>query len=293
MRVYLQGEFVAAEKARVSAFDRGFVMGDGVYEGLRACEGVIVGLGAHVERMRAGLAETRIEGFEAGDLGTLSEALLDANGLREAFVYWQVTRGAPSRFEDPTALRTRSPSARAGFAPTVFGFCHALPGLETYVEPASRSASVLPDLRWHRGHIKSISLMGSVLASVEAAEEGADDAILVRDGVVAEGTATNVVISKGGRLATPPVRGGAILCGVTRKLILEEEPSIEVRDISEEELRTADEVMLIGTLTMVASVTRLDGKPVGAGKVGPASRSLLETLVRAIRKDVAAASARV
>lgn len=293
MRVYLNGEIVAAERAMVSAFDRGFLFGDGVYEGLRACDGVIVGLGAHVERMRAGLVETRIEGFEVGALGGMSEELLQANGMGDAFVYWQVTRGAPRRFDDPGAVRTRAPVGSAGFAPTVFGFCSALPRLETYVEPGTRSASVRPDMRWLRGHIKSISLMGSVLASLEAGEEGAEDAILVREGHVTEGTATNVVIAKGGRMATPRVGGGEILSGVTRRLILEEDPSIEVREITERELRDADEVMLVGTSTMVASVTRLDGEMVGSGRVGPASRALLQTLVRAIRKDVASASARV
>ncbi len=293
MRVYLNGEIVAAGEARVSAFDRGFLFGDGVYEGLRACDGVIVGLGAHVERMRGGLAETRIEGFEPGELGTISETLLTANGLRDAFVYWQVTRGAPSRFDDPAAVRSRAPVRSAGFSPTVFGFCNALPGLEAYVEPAVRSVAVRPDTRWRRGHIKSVSLMGNVLASLEAVEAGAEDAILVRDGVVAEGTATNVVIAKSGRLVTPPLGAGAILSGVTRRLILEEDPAIEIREIGVEELRSADEVMLVGTATMVVSVTRLDGRSVGTGKVGPAARGLLATLVRAIRKDVAAASARV
>lgn len=288
MRVYLNGEFVDAANARVSVFDRAFLFGDGVYEGLRSFDGVVVGLGAHVERMRAGLEETRIQGFDVSELGALSARLLEANGLRDAFLYWQVTRGAPSRFGDGAAVRSRAPAASAGFAPTVFGFCYELPGLESYVEPVERSAAVRPDMRWTRGHIKSVSLMGGVLASLEAIEENADDAILVRDGWVTEGTATNVVISKGGCLYTPPLGGGAILAGVTRRLILEEDSSVESRPISEEELRGADEVMLVGTSTMVVSVTRLDGKRVGSGKVGPGARSLLGSLVRAIRKDVGA-----
>lgn len=290
MRVHLNGEIVAASEARVSVFDRAFLFGDGVYEGLRACDGVIVGLGAHVDRMRGGLRETRIEGFDPGALGEMSDALLAANGMRDAFVYWQVTRGAPSRFEDGASVRSRSPVASAGFAPTVFGFCNALPRLETYVEPGVRSVSVRPDTRWTRGHIKSVSLMGNVLASLEAGEEGADDAILVRDGLVTEATATNVVIAVGGKLATPPVGRGSILSGVTRRLLLEEDPTIEEREISEVELRGADEVMLVGTSSMVVSVTSLDGRPVGSGRVGPASRGLLATLVRAIRKDVGAVS---
>ena len=286
MIVHLNGRLLPAAAAAVSPFDRGFLFGDGVYEGLRSFGARVVGLRAHEERMASGLAECRIEGFDAATLGPLTGELLEANGLRDAFIYWQVTRGGPRTFDDPAALRTRVPAVDV--PPTVFGFATPLPPLSACAEPAMKSASVRPDTRWLRGHIKSISLIGGVLAALEAAEEGADDAILVRDGLVSEGVATNVVIASRGRLATPRTDAPPILHGVTRRLLLAAEPAIEARDVTLAELRAADEIMLVGTSTMVASITRLDGAAVGDGRVGPGARRLLRSLVAAIRSDIGA-----
>lgn len=289
MIVHVNGELIPAHTARVSVFDRGFLFGDGVYEGLRACDRVVVGLSAHEARMASGLEESRIRGFDPAALGPLTDALLDANRLRDAFIYWQVTRGAPARFDDPHAVRTRVPAQQAGFTPTVVGFATPLPPLSAYAAPLSRSAAVRPDTRWLRGHLKSISLIGGVLAAIEAHEHGADDAILVRNGKVAEGVATNVVIARDGIIVTPPVETVPILSGVTRAILLAAEPSIVVRDIPEAELRSADEIMLVGTSTMVVSITRLDGSPVGDGRPGPAAHRLLTALVGAIRAEAHAA----
>jgi D-alanine transaminase len=288
--VHLDGRLVPAAQARVSPFDRGFLFGDGVYEGLRSFGGAVVGLDAHVARLADGLGECRIKGFDPRSLGPLTADLLRANAMDDAFIYWQVTRGAPPNLDDPSAVRTRVPGGQAPLKPTVFGFCTPLPPLNAYREPPTRTAAVRPDTRWMRGHVKSISLIGGVLAALEADEQRADDAILVRDGGVTEGVATNVFIAKGGLIATPPVRALPILAGVTRRLLLEAEPSIEVREIAEAELRAADEIMLVGTSTMVTAVTALDGRPVGGGAAGPAARRLLASLVSAIRAEAAAAS---
>lgn len=291
MIVHLNGALVPAAQARVSPFDRGFLFGDGVYEGLRSFGGALVGLDAHVARLAEGLAECRIEGFDPRSIGPLTAHLLRANAMHDAFIYWQVTRGAPANLDDASSVRTRVPSGRARLTPTVFGFCTPLPPLHAYTEPPTRTAAVRPDTRWLRGHVKSISLIGGVLAALEADELGAEDAILVRDGKVTEGVATNVIIAGGGSIATPPVRALPILAGVTRRLLLEAEPSIEVREIPEAELRAADEVMLVGTSTMVTAVTALDGRPVGDGAAGPAARRLLASLVGAIRAEATAVGA--
>lgn len=287
MIVHLNGKLIPAESAAVSVFDRGFLFGDGVYEGIRACEGHAVALEPHIERMRAGLAESGIEGFDPGAIGPMTQALLEANRLCDASVYWQVTRGAPASLADDTHLRARVPTAALGLTPTVFGYVAPLPPLSACREPAQRSATVLPDTRWLRGHLKSISLMGGVLAALEAHREGRDDAILVRDGMVTEGVATNVLVAKGGRVWTPPDRSGLLLSGVTKALLLAEDPGIEPRPVSERDLREADEVMLAGTFTMIASVTTIDGAPVGDGRVGPVARRLLRTLVETLRADAA------
>ncbi len=281
-----------AAEAKVSPFDRAFMFGDGVYEGLRAVGGVVAGLGAHEERMAAGLAESRIDGFDPASLGEIAGGLLHANGLKDAFIYVQASRGAPRLDGAGTAeLRARAPR-RGALTPTVFGFASALPAVSTYTVPKPRSAAVRPDTRWLRGHIKAISLMGGVLAAYEAIEAGAEEPILERDGFLTEGVATNVLVNLGGEVVTPPVAGGTILSGVTRRLLLEAEPSIRVRPVSVEELRRADEVMLLGTATMVVSIVELDGAPVGAGAPGPVASRLLRRLVEALEQDVASAGVR-
>ncbi len=273
MIVHLQGRLVPAAEARVSVFDRGFLFGDGLYEGLRATGGRIIALDDHVARMARGLEEMRIDGYDPARMGADSGALLDANGLADAFVYWQVTRGTPP----PDApVRERVPAA--AFEPTVLGFASPTLPVAACTEPATLCAALRPDTRWTRGHLKAITLLGSVLAVLEAREAHADDAILHRDGWVTEGSATNVVVAVGGRLVTPALERGALLPGVTRKLLLAAAPEIEERRVAVEELAAADEILLIGTRTMVASVVVLDGRPVGDGRPGPAARRLLALL---------------
>jgi len=288
--VHLDGSLVPGAEARVSVFDRGFLFGDGVYEGLRAFDGHVIAIGAHVRRMREGLAQVRIEGFDPGALPEMTRELLRANGLEDAFVYWQVTRGAPAPGEP---ARARIPVRGSRMRPTVLGFATPQPPIAVDMAPGVRTAVVAPDLRWRRGLIKCVSLMGGVLAAIEADEAGAEDAVMVRDGLVAESVAANVFIAKDGVFATPALDSAPILAGVTRGLLLGADASIEERPVTEEELRQADEVMLVGTTTLVAAVTHLDGRPVGrgedAGRPGPMCRRLMKTLLGAIERDRAAA----
>lgn len=284
--MYLNGEFLPAEQARISVFDRGFLFGDGVYEGLRATQGVVVGLDRHIARMRAGIEETRLEGFDPGQLGDLTRTLLDANGFDETFVYWQVTRGTPL---PGTPSRSRVPGG--ALKTTVFGFCTPVRAVSSYTVPDIKHVALRPDTRWMRGHVKGISLLGGVLAALEASEAGYDDAIMVRDGLVTEGTATNVFLTTNGKMRTPALSSSPMLAGVTRALILGEDPAIEERPVTHSELLEADEVMLVGTQTMVVAVVSIDGRPVGDAaardfRPGPGATSLLRTLVRAIDHDV-------
>jgi D-alanine transaminase len=152
--------------------------------------------------------------------------------------------------------------------------------------------AIVQDTRWLRGQMKSISLLGSVLAAIEADETGADDAILVRDGLVAETTSANVVLAVPRadgttELVTPSLESVPILAGVTRDLLIEAAPrhglTILQRAVYLEELRSATEIMALGTLTMVTSVVKLDGRAVGQGTPGPVARRLMEVLHGAIR----------
>lgn len=283
------------ERARISPLDRGFVFGDGVYEGLRAVavdggRGThIVALGHHLDRMRRSLRECWI-GFEPAALEQASYDLLAANALRDAFVYWQVTRGTP-RLDAGDPARTRVPAP--GMAPTVFGYCAPQPPLSAFAEPARRTAVTLEDVRWTLGHIKSTSLMGNVLLTMAADRAGAEEAIFLRHGLVAEGTATNVLVAVDGprgarEVATPSLESVPILKGVTRSILLDAGCGIVERAVKAEELERASEIMVIGTTTMVASIVRLNGRPVGAGAPGPEARRLLKTLLSAIEGEAAA-----
>lgn len=312
--VHLNGELVPAEQARVSVFDRGFLFGDGIYEGLRAvslpAEGQsparrrVIGMHRHVRRMQQGLDAVGIA-WDASSLPRMTDDLLDANGLRDAFVYWQVTRGTP-----PAGAPVRSRVPVPGTRPTVMGYCTPLPELpraglwaggRDAPVPATKAASVQADLRWLRGQVKSISLLGNLLASVAAAERGGEEAILVRDGLLTEGSYTNVFIvtpagpGERGRVVTPSLESAPILAGVTRDILIDLDPAIEQRAVRAAELESASEVILVGTTTLVTSVPSLDGRRVGTGEPGPHARRLLGLLLDAIahgRDDLAAPVAR-
>lgn len=284
--MHFQGAIIPTEEVAISPFDRGFLFGDGVYEGLRAFGGRVVGLDAHIRRMREGLAEARITGFDPASLGPLTQELLAAEGLVDAFIYWQATRGVPTPDAPP---RQRGAGVLAALAPTILGFAMPTPPLEACAEPDLKTVSLQPDLRWLRGRLKSISLLGGVLAGLDAASAGADDAILVRDGLVAEAQSANLFIAKNGEVVTPSLDSAPILAGVTRGLLLAADPSIVERAIHTRELERADEIILVGTTTMVTAVTHVDGSPVAGvcnGEPGVVARNLLRTLVGAICKDI-------
>ena len=285
MNVYLNGKIVERERALVSVFDRGFLMGDGVYEGLRSFRGRTHSVGHHVERFRSGLAAAGIV-WDPELLEPLTEELLAANGLTDAFIYWQITRGAPGPGQP---VRTRVPAGP--MTPTVLGFCAVQPAIEAYVTVPTCTAATVEDCRWMRGRLKSTSLLGNILGAIEAAEAGAKEAIMVRDGLVTEGSATNVILALptpdgGTELVTPSLDSVPILAGVTRARVLELAPEIHERAVREEELALASEVILVGTTALVTSVTQLDRRPVGGGRAGPQARRLLDLFVGMVRDEL-------
>ena len=283
MLVHLNGSIVPDAEAAVSPFDRGFLFGDGVYEGLRVFGGRLRRIDSHVRRLRDGLRRAGID-WDADKLPELTARLLESNDLTDAFVYWQVTRGAPSP-GDP--VRTRLPERP--MTPTVFGFARPAPALDQCGEPGTISAATTRDRRWREGTLKSISLLGNILAALDAQSSGADDAVMVRNGLVAEATSSNIVLvhSNDGRpeICTPNLESAPILDGVTRRCVLALCPEIVERPVAAEELATADELMLVGTLTVVTSIVSLDGRPVGDGSPGPQTRQILSRYTDAIRED--------
>lgn len=266
--VYLGGEFVPRERAAVSIDDRGFLFGDAVYEVIRVVRGRFIEPERHLRRLARSLREVRLPAPALDLLGVATD-LIRRNDLggREATVYAQVSRGAaprqhafPPSGTPPTVLVTAMP-----FTP------------RTDLIASGVAVITLPDVRWSRCDIKSVNLLPNVLAAQRAAEVGAFEAILVRDGVVTEATRSNVLAVVGGVVRTHPT-GPLILPGVTREVVLElaSGAGIPVREeeLGADELFAAEEVLLTGTTADVMPVVTVDGRAVGEGRPGPLGRRL-------------------
>lgn len=298
MIVHLNGQLLPAAQARISPLDRGFIFGDAIYEGLRSIStsrssgkggAHIVAADRHWARMRSCLVEAGID-FDPSTLTQPSLDLLKANNLTDAFIYWQVTRGTPGPADPP---RSRIPPA--SLRPTVFGICTPQPPLSAFTEPPRKRAVTAEDTRWTLGHIKSTSLLGNVLLTMHGARAGVEETLFLRgkggDALLAEGTATNVILAlPDGSIVTPSLDSVPILAGVTRAILLEEAPDIRARPVRAEELTRAAEIMTIGTTTMVTSIIELDGRPVGDGAPGPVARRLLASLIAAILREAESTS---
>lgn len=270
MRVYLNGNWVPAETASVSAFDRGFVFGDGVYEVVPIYGERPFRAAAHVRRLVASLAAVRITvPHGMGDWPALFDALAQTlpAGAGDGSIYLQVTRGAAPRQH---CFPRNAP-------PTVFGY--ARPHMP--VPPADIAhgirAVLLDDIRWRRCDIKSTSLLANVLLVQAAVEQGAAEALLVRDGYVYEGAVSNVFAVCAGTLVTAPC-GPLILNGITRDVILElaHRGGVPVRNEAptRAELLAADEVMITSSTREIVAVTRIGDHKVGSGHPGPVFRTL-------------------
>jgi D-alanine transaminase len=257
---YLNGEFLPLDQASVSVLDRGFIFGDGVYEVIPAFNGHLFRLQKHLERLQNNLGGVRIEPpLNPAQWCEVLTSLVQRNGGGDQSVYLQITRGVAKRDHVPVGMLT----------PTVFAMSSPL-DKNRIVTPVS--AITCEDIRWKFCHIKAITLLPSVLLRFQANDAGAYEAILVKDGLITEGAASNVFIVSNGMIKTPP-KGTALLPGVTRDLVVERlfeagAPCAET-DITEPELREAEEIWLTSSTREIVPVVELDGAPVGAGKPGP------------------------
>src|SRR5690606_31751801 len=204
-QVYLNGDILAPDQAKISVFDRGFFFGDGIYEVMVQLENGIFYKKAHLDRLQRNLDEIGI-GYDVDQLEKAVEPLLRASGLtqRECLIYMQISRGAaPRRHAFPPDT-----------APTVM--MYALPTALPRINEKSMEGVTLEDLRWHMCHIKSPSLLANVMANTAAVVDGFDEGILVRDGTITEGSHTNIFFVKDGSLLTHPA-DRHILNGLDRK----------------------------------------------------------------------------
>ncbi|HEX4469921.1 MAG TPA: aminotransferase class IV [Gemmatimonadaceae bacterium] len=276
MLVYLNGRYVPAGEATISAFDRGFIFGDGVYEVWRVVRGHRFEAARHHERLERGLSELRIARPADGTLEQLTaigERLLGENGLSDAdaTLYVEITRGAGPRthsFPPPGTTPTLLVMASA-FTPSPSRF-------------SGTSVITQPDVRWLRCDLKTVQLLPNVMARQAATEAGASEAIFVRDGVITEGTHTTVFGVISGVLRTHPANH-LVLPGVTRDVVIEiaREIGVEVceRAIGVDDLPQATELFLTGTTTDVTPVLSVDGRRIGDATPGPIARALLERLL--------------
>ena len=263
MTVYLNGAFMPLEEAKIPVLDRGFIFGDGVYEVIPVYSRHPFRLPEHLARLEASLAAIRIDNpHSRAEWTGLIAKIVAANPWEDQGVYLQVTRGvAPREHLFPK-----------GLAPTVFIMANELVTPARQVVEAGIPAAVLPDFRWLRCEIKSVSLLGNCMLRTLAADQGAAEAILVRDGFLTEGAATNIFVVCGGTILTPP-KSNLMLPGITYDVVLEilqaHGIAHTVRPVTEAEVRTADEIWCTSSGKEVLAITTLDGRPVGDGKPGP------------------------
>ncbi|WP_019024957.1 MULTISPECIES: D-amino acid aminotransferase [unclassified Thioalkalivibrio] len=264
---YFNGEFMPLESVRISPLDRGFLFGDSVYEVIPSYAGQLFLLTQHLERLQRSLGAIRLESpLSLDQWRAMLEELVRRNEGDEPTdlgLYLQVTRG----------VAPRDHAFPAAGPPTVFAMANPIAPLPDTIRQAGVAAVTGPDTRWSRCDIKATTLLANVLARQEAREQDAVEAILLRDGQVTEGAASNVFALVDGTLVTPPL-AASLLPGVTRALVLRlaVQCGLDVveRDLSESELRAADEIWLTSSTKELLPVCRLDGHPVGAGVPGQA-----------------------
>lgn len=268
--VYLNGKYVPLEEATVSVENRGFMLGDGIYEVVQLYGGKSFRMDEHMERFRASAAAVRLPLIPAvEEIPQIIERLVAENGLSDESIYIQYTRGpahprthAFPKVVNPTLLVMDLPCAPLSEEQWVNGV----------------ASITVPDIRWQCCAIKTVMLLPNALAKQEAVEKGGYEAILVRNGIVTEGSSSNIFIAKNGELITYPL-DGTILGGITRVVVLEiaARLGITVREeaFTVDELYAADEVFLTSTTHGPVPISQVDGKPIGSGKTGPIARRII------------------
>ena len=276
---FIDGRIVDLKELVVAMEDRGYQFGDGVYEYTKVYNGKCFSLKPHIDRLYRSLRELRIPAvFTFAEMEEIHNRLIAESGIENGGIYLQITRGW-------------APRAHA-FPDTV------VPCLTMTIRPSSINAAhwdtgvgvvAVPDERWLRCDIKSLNLLGNILAKQKAKEAGCYEAIMIRDNMVTEGSSSNFVIVKDGVLWTYPT-GNLILKGVTRTRVLEEIVPANGLSVLEKAFtldfaKKADEAFLTGTTTEIMPIVTIDGQPVADGKVGPITQKIQKGYKDAIAKE--------
>lgn len=269
MIVYLNGEYLPAEEARISPFDRGFLFGDGIYDVTPSYGGRMVGFQLHLQRMKNGLDELGFTDYVLSDDAWLEVAinLMERNEPENLGIYFHVSRGSEGRRFHGFPEQSK---------PTVFGMVIEIdphPDVPDRTTKQGLKAITTEDLRWRRCHVKSTALLGNVLHFQKGYEQGQNETILFNaKGELTEASQSNVFIVKNGRVITPPL-DNQLLPGISRHIALESLRAdgsipVEERMVTMNEVREADEVWITNSSKHIGPIVELDGKPVGDGKVG-------------------------
>ncbi len=279
MKVFLNGSFVDSESAMISVNDRGFFFADGVYEVIRVYDGEPFLMDAHMRRLHSGLCALRIRTDVVDGMADIARTLLADNDLTtgDSTIYMQVTRGAAPR---------KHAFPESGVDPTVYVAAKRFTLYPSSYFTDGVGAVTVPDTRWARCDIKSISLLPNVLANQVAHDHGGFEALFVKDGVVIEGSHSNLFGVLDGTLITYP-SCNYILSGISREVVLQlaRELDIPTREgaIPFDRVYQAEELFLSGTTTEVMPVTTLDGRKIGDGSPGPITRRLIKAFTERAR----------
>jgi len=277
--VFLNGDFCKEEDAKVSIFDRGYLFGDGIYEVVPVINGKVIDKEPFFERFDGSLSKIGLKApFCKAEIITILDTLIAKNDIVEGGIYMQVTRGvAPREFYFPE----NTPTTFMAFTFKKEIIHHPL---------AEKGIKVVSctDIRWKRRDIKSISLLGQVLAKEEVHQKGAYEGWMVEDGFVTEGTSSAAFIVKDGVIITRPL-SNAILPSIRRKVLMEITKThgikVEERLFSIEEALNADEAFMASATVFLLPIIEIDGKPIGSGKPGEMVKKLRALYVEAALKE--------
>lgn len=272
--VYVNGEYLPETEAKVSIFDRGFLMADAVYEVTSVLGGKLIDFDGHAVRLERSLNELDMpHPISKDDLLEVHRELVRLNDITDGMIYLQISRGAPNDrdfvFPDPETTK-----------PTIVLFTQNKPGLaNSPVAKTGIKVISIPDVRWGRRDIKTVQLLYPSMGKMMAKQAGCDDAWMTEDGFVTEGTSNNAYIIKGNKIITRALSND-ILHGITRAAVLrfarEAQMEVEERNFTIAEAQDADEAFITSASTFVMPVVEIDGAAVGTGAVGPLATRLRE-----------------
>ncbi|MFG6566233.1 D-amino-acid transaminase [Sulfitobacter sp. 1A13679] len=280
--VYVNGEYLPEDEAKVSIFDRGFLMADGVYEVTSVLDGKLIAFDGHAERLTRSMNELDMRApATTEELLEIHRELVRLNDIKDGLIYLQVTRGSDGdrdfAFPDPETT-----------APSLVLFTQSKPGLAD--NPAARDGIrviSIEDIRWGRRDIKTVQLLYPSMGKMMAKKAGVEDAWMVEDGFVTEGTSNNAYIVKDGKIVTRETSND-ILHGITRKAVLElareAQMQVEERNFTIEEAQQADEAFVTSASAFVTPVVEIDGAKIGSGTPGKLAPRLREIYLEEMRK---------